>query len=309
MQKQSTRMVAAALAATAASLWVAGAQAREPGVAPQIPPGLTIGLPIAASPPPGFYVTNRTAYYSAKLKDNGGNYQGQDVSVFSESMQFTWVPGWKLLGASYKAFVSVPFVNVHMTRTTTATGPLGSWQKGGFADPKFQPLDLSWNLGGGFFFGAAVGFYAPIGTYNKGDTINPGANFWTLEPSIGLTYLKDGWNASLHVIYDTNTENRDTKYRSGDQIFLNATVTKNIDGWNVGPVGYYMKQVTGDVNRGGLPSYGGRVFDPQELLAVGGLISRQVGPFNLTAFYTHEVYARNTLQGGKFWFNVGVKMP
>jgi hypothetical protein len=63
------------------------------------------------------------------------------------------------------------------------------------------------------------------------------------------------------------------------------------------------------VNHGGLTSFGGRIFDPPELLAFGGLVSRQVGPLYVTGFYTRDVYARNSLKGGKVWLNISFKFP
>lgn len=306
MKQTSTRTLIATVATVAALC--SQVEAREPGVGSQFPPGLTIGLPIAANPPPGVYFLNRSAYYNADYKDTNGNNLGLNGKIASESMQLLWSTGWTFLGATHKMFVAVPFLDISLNRTTPATGPVGSFRGSGLADPKIQPIDLSWNLGNGFFLGAGYGFYFPLGNYDKTAAVNTSVNFVTHEPSVSFTYLKDGWNASLHVLYDINAENKATSYKSGDQLFINGTLTKNFDGWNIGPVGYYMKQVTGDKNNGGLPSYGGVVFDPQMLLGLGALVSRDVGPFTVTAFYTRETMARNTFQGDKFWLNVGLKL-
>lgn len=289
-------------------LTMISAAAREPGIAPQFPPGQTLGLPNAVSPPPGLYLMNRVARYSATLRDDDGHYNGQDVTVLSEALQVTWVPGWTVLGGAYKAFVNLPFVDMEMTRTTPATGRMGSYHTSGLADPKVQPLDLSWALGDGFHMGAGLGVYVPVGTYSGDAALNIGQHFWTVEPGLALTYLKDGWNASIHTTYDINTENRTKHYRSGDQIFVNTTLTHNFAGWDIGPVGYYQKQVTEDRNEGGSSSFRGTTAAPSEQLAVGGLVSRQVGPVRLTAFYTRDVEARNTLSGDKLWFNVSVPL-
>ncbi|MFD1626850.1 SphA family protein [Azospirillum griseum] len=283
------------------------AQAREPGIAPMIPPGLTMGLPIAVNPPPGVYLTNRTAFYSAKLYDNNGHYNGQKADILSNSVQLTWIPGVELLGGTYKAFVMAPYVDIHQKRTTTAVGRLGSWHTSGFGNPKIQPLDLAWNLGDGFNVSAGVGVYLPIGNWSAGSAINLGGKFWTVEPSVGVTYLKDGWNASLQILYDTNTRNPDNHYRSGDQVFANATVTKTIDEWTIGPVGYYQKQVTADSNTGGRATFGGAIFKEPEQLALGGLVGRQIGPVRFTGMVTSEVMARNTYGGTKFWLNANYK--
>ena len=70
---------------------------------------------------------------------------------------------------------------------------------------------------------------------------------------MGLSYFKpgpDGYNLSLHALYNINSENEDTKYRSGDQLFLNWAATKSFGGFNAGFVGYYTKQTTADTETG-----------------------------------------------------------
>lgn len=286
----------------------ATAQAREPGIAPQFPPGQTLGLANAVSPPPGLYLMNRLAWFDAELRDDDGRALGQHATVRSEAIQLTWVPGWTVAGASYKAFVNLPLVDMTVTRTSPATGRPGRYHTSGLADPKVQPLDLSWSLGDGWHVGTGLGVYVPVGTYHTGADINIGQHFWTVEPGVAVTWLKDGWNASLHALYDVNSENTDNHYRSGDQLFLNATVTHNFAGWDVGPVGYYQKQVTEDRNEGGPSVFRGATASPAEQVAAGLLASHALGPAKITAFVTHDIEARNTLAGDKFWLNVSLPL-
>lgn len=296
--------------ALVASLVVAAttAQAREPGIAPQFPPGQTLGLANAVSPPPGLYLMNRVAWYDAQLRDDEGRAMGQQVTARSEAIQLTWVPGIKVLGADYKTFVNLPFVDQTVKRTAPAAGRVGTYHTSGIADPKVQPLDLSWNLGDGWYIGTGLGVYVPVGTYHTGADINIGQHFWTVEPGVAVTYLKDGWNASVHALYDVNSENKDNHYTSGDQMFVNATLTRNLDGWDVGPVGYYQKQVTEDRNNGGTDTFRGTTASPAEQVAAGLLASHALGPAKITAFVTHDIEARNTLGGDKFWLNVSLPL-
>ncbi len=296
------------LAALAALLLSTAAQAREPGIAPQFPPGQTLGLANAVSPPPGLYLMNRLAWYDAELRDNRGRALGQHVTVRSEALQLTWVPGWTLLGGAYKAFVNVPLVDMTVTRTSPATGRPGRYHTSGIADPKIQPLDLSWALGDGWHLGAGLGVYVPVGTYSVNAAINPGQPFWTVEPGVAVTWAKDGWNASLHMVYDINSENPDTHYRSGDQLFANATLTRKVGGWEVGPVAYFQKQVTEDRNEGGAAVFRGTTADPAEQVAAGLLVSHALGSARITAFVTRDIEARNTLGGDKVWLNVSLPL-
>ncbi len=301
------------MAAAAMILAATGAQAREPGIAAQTPPGLTIGLPIAMVPPPGLYWTMRTSINAADLVDANGHNFGERFTIYGVSNQFTWVPGIEIFGGKYKAFVTVPLIHIDMDHSAGPpngpAGPLGRFQHFGVANPKFQPLDLAWSLGNGWHAQAAVGFYAPISSYAKNDTIKIGADFWTLEPSVGLTYMKDDWHLSLHGVYNTNTENHSTRYRSGDQVFVNATLTRKIfDTWSVGPVGYYQQQITDDKNDG--MAYGPTkpLFGTQKQVALGALISHQFGPVNATLFYTNDVVAEGTTKSSKIWLNFAYKL-
>lgn len=284
------------------------ALAREPGIAPQFPPGQTLGLATAINPPPGLYLTNRLAWYDAELRDDQGRARGQHVIARSEAIQLTWVPGIMVLGASYKAFVNVPFIDQTVTRTSPATGRLGRFHSSGMADPKVQPLDLAWDLGGGWHTGASLGVYLPIGTYSSGATMNIGQHFWTVEPGVALNYRQDGWTAALHVLYDVNSENTDNHYRSGDQVFVNATVTRAVGGWDLGPVAYAQKQVSDDVNNGGRATFRGTTADPSEQVGLGLLASHALGGAKVTGFVTHDVEAHNTLGGTKFWLNLSMPL-
>lgn len=296
------------MAAVAALALTSTAAAREPGIAPQFPPGQTLGLANAVSPPPGLYLMNRLAWFDAQLRDDDGRALGQHATVRSEAIQLTWVPGWKLAGADYKAFVNLPLVDMTVTRTSPASGRPGRYHTAGMADPKIQPLDLSWSLGDGWFMGTGLGVYVPVGTYSANADINIGQHFWTVEPSLAVSYLKDGWNASAHVLYDVNGENHANHYRSGDQLFVNATLTHNVAGWDVGPVGYYQKQLTEDRNEGGRATFRGTTASPAQQVAVGLLASHPLGPAKVTAFVTRDIEARNTLAGDKIWLNLSLPL-
>jgi hypothetical protein len=130
-----------------------------------MPPGLTLGVPIAAIMAPGWYLTNRLSYGDYTLRTDSDGDHGQRSTITAESLQVTWVPEVRMLGGSYKAFIIVPVVDLRTTRNTTATGKLGSWHTTGLANPKVQPLDLSWNLSHGWFVVTGLGFYPPLGAY------------------------------------------------------------------------------------------------------------------------------------------------
>jgi hypothetical protein len=284
-------------------------EAREPGIAPLYPPGQSLGPAIAVPLPRGLYFGSRTSYYDALLMNNEGQPAGQHLSIASEALQITWVPGWEILGASYKMFVLAPFASVNQNRTYPLPPSMrGTASQIGAANLKFQFFDLSWSLGDGFYAATGISVYFPIGQWALNAPINIGANFWTFEPSLAFSYFKDGWNASLHALYDTNTVNPKNQYYSGDQLFLNATLTKNFEGFNIGPVSYYQKQVTNDYNHGGVGVFGGATALPTEQFALGGVISHQFDKIYIQLMYTQDIYARNAIQGSRVWLNLSYKI-
>jgi hypothetical protein len=94
-----------------------------------------------------------------------------------------------------------------------------------------------------------------------------------------------------------------TNYYSGDQVVLNATFMKMFMGVNVGPVGYWLKQVTGDANYG-TSVLNGQVALPGQQLAIGATASTQFGNLSVQLMFTQDVYAQNGLQGTKGWLSL-----
>jgi hypothetical protein len=173
------------------------------------------------------------------------------------------------------------------------------------ANTLIAPIQLSWMLSPGLFFSAGAGVYLPTGDYKSPSPaslqVYTGANFWTFQPELGLSYVKpgpDGHNLTLHALYNINSENTDTNYRSGDQLFLDATATKSFGGFNAGVVGFYTKQTTADANNGF--SYGpnpSAVTSMPERLALGLTIGGRIGPAIWDLSYMKDVYAVSDTKG------------
>lgn len=300
------RMMAALAVGVLPTLMTAEAQAREPGAGALFPPGLTLGIPIAFPVPTGFYIDSRMTYYSAALIDDTGRASGQYADIAGDAFLAIWAPGWKLLGGSYKMFLLAPFTDITQNRTTPLPASAhGKANQFGLATLKLQPFDISWELADGLYAAAGFGVYFPVGPWSPVAAVNAGSNFWTFEPTLAVTYFKDGWNISLHAAYDINTTNPVSNYTSGNELFVNATLTKNIEGFDTGPVGYYTRQVTADWNGGAY--YTGATSLPPEQYAIGGAVGRRFERFYLQLMFTQDVYARNTYMGSKAWFNVTVK--
>lgn len=281
--------------------FAAPAAAREPGVGLTYVPGITLGQANAVPLTPGLRLSNRTTYSDALLVGPDSGPTGLRLYTPTDIVVGTWVPEGRLLDAVYKMFVVVPFVSSTLVRDAPVPrAARGTFNQTGVGNPKLQFADLSWTLGEGFYVNGAFGIYFPIGTWSASSPVNVGAPFWTFEPSAAVSYFKDGWTASLQAVYDTNTTNSVNGYYSGNQIFLNGTFMRNFDGVNIGPVGYWQKQVTNDANYG-TSVLAGQVSPPGEQLAVGGTVSTQFGNLTVQLMFTQDVYAQNATLGSKGW--------
>jgi hypothetical protein len=226
--------------------------AREPGVGQTFVPGITLGQANAVPLSPGWRVGSRTNYADSIVLGNDFKPTGLRYMAASEIALVTWVPDVEVLGAGYKVFVAAPFVNSTLVREAPVpSASRGTTTQFGAGNPKLQILDLSWVLGEGFYVNSGFGLYFPIGQWALNTPVNIGAPFWTFEPNGAFSYFKDGWTASVQAVYDINTINPVNQYYSGDQIVVNATFMKMFDGINLGPVSYWLKQVTNDANYGG----------------------------------------------------------
>jgi hypothetical protein len=302
-----TREMKHLLIALCISLSAGAVQAREPGAPSSVPPGNTMGVAIGANPPPGFYLSSRSGYWDAELKDSNGDFGGQTNTLADTAVQLMWVPGIKVLGGDYKALVTVPFLYNDQKRTSPFPPPLqGSANDFAMGNIEITPVSLSWQIEPGIFVSSGLSVYAPTGKFSPTAAINSGADFWTISPSVGFSYLRGGLNLSLNVAYFANTENTTTKYRSGDEILANFTAMKDFGGWSLGPVGYYRKQITDDKNNGA--NYGGTIQGKAEQAALGLGFSTRIGKVDASFNLTRDVYVRNTVGGTKLWMNFTVPL-
>ena len=103
-----------------------------------------------------------------------------------------------------------------------------------------------------------------------------------------LSYVKDGFNATVTANYGGNLGGKTTQFNAfgqgvagfDDNIFIDGTITKKFGKFEIGVVGYYQTDLNGPVVK-------------QRSAAVGGLIGYDFGKFTLQAFATREIYVRN----------------
>ena len=240
----------------------------------------------AEAPPPGLYGFNQVFTYQGKIVGPGApNVGGALVGSKSDTVAngLLWVPGWSFLGATYDVVGVVPF-------TSTTIGSPIDFAPAGMQNA-FLTNELSWKLGdSGFFVKAGLGLYMPTGTQQgPAGLSNVGVPWWTFQPNLVFSYVKNGWSLTANIFEEINTKNPLTNYRSGNILHAEFTGTKAFDKWTLGPVAYYVGQVTDDRSSA---YYNGAInVNRYNVWAVGGLVGYDFGPASVNVWALKEVSA------------------
>jgi hypothetical protein len=269
-------------------LTAGSAHAYEFGSSPwSQPPGIVLG-DAATAPPPGIYMFNQVSTApSSKIVGPGAPNVGgvpTKVRVDNATTGLLFVPGWSFLGGTYDAVVVQPFTSV------AVTAPNNISTVGAVNSSVIQ--ELSWKLGdSGFFVKAGLGITAPDGTITGPAGLSSvGAPWWTFQPEFAISYLREGWNFTANIFEGINTTNSITGYTSGDVLHAEFTATKSIGQWTVGPVGYYIGQITDD--KASSTFYSGAInTNRYDIWAAGGLVAYDFGPATLKVWAVDQVYA------------------
>ncbi|MGO9588292.1 MAG: transporter [Limisphaerales bacterium] len=255
------------------------------------------GIKGASLPPPGVYVRDYNYFYWAdQLNDSSGNKIGPadlDVFTYANLPRIIWITDTKFLGGFVGVDGFLPLVyqqasaNPGFNATTFGVGDL------------FAEGTLSWHLKQ-FDFSVGSGVDLPTGDSPTkfGPTTKPGLGYWTFMQTAGATWYIDEektWAVSALNRFEFNTEQRDTEVTYGDAYTLewgvSKTVAKVVD---LGAVGYYQQQVTGD--SGAPPSPIGGL---NRVAAVGPEVSVAFPEqmFFVSLRYNYEFMAYSRAQG------------
>lgn len=291
---------------------------------PMIPGGST-GVAAGALPPKGLYFGTGLTLETGKLRDDSGSTArtpgGATVKItnFDVVASLLWVPGWKMLGATYGASIKQPYQWQSTDLGGASNNGIPTSSKGLF-NTIVTPITLSWDLGNGFFLASGLTVYVKNGHFLHHYSAEEGRevvstssyanNFWTFEPNFAVSYLKDGWNFTLNSAVDINTKNKTTNYKSGSVYYLDATATKTSGAWTYGAIGNFTKQFKSDKIGGavveevpGLYARGKKI----QWALIGPMLSYDFGKAALTARYLYNVHTRNDADHS--FFHVGISIP
>jgi len=272
-------------------------------------PGAFIGAS-AGVPPPGIYMFNQVFTYQANIVGPGAGPQvgnpgfggtnafGQSVKVHKQVwvdvQGFVFVPGWTFLGGTYDAVVVQPWVSASLAPFAPNGAIPGGLSVIGAFDTYVVPFELAWKFGdSGFNAKIGLAMYVPTGNIiGPAGLSNVGNPWWTFQPELILSYLKDGWNISAFLYQEFMTKNFYDDYQNGSIFHLDFNVLKTIGKWTFGPVGYYVTQVSSDTPSALHPTNGGK----QARFAVGGLVGYDFGAASVSVWGTQEVWQKT--EGG-----------
>ena len=232
-----------------------------------------------------------------------------EASRLGSSLTLAWRPDvTPAPGLAYGCSVTVPYVWAEVSGDFTAgAAPAHRTSRAdGLGDIILIPALLDYTVTRELHLDLRCLVYAPTGAYEADRLANPGKNFWTFSPMLGLLYWgqQNGVEASVFGGLDFNTENSATDYRSGTQFHLDGTLAQHFRALGglagVGATGFWYEQLTGD-------SGAGARLGPAEgyVVGAGPVLSymRNVAGKNLIVElkWLHELEGNHRLEGDYLW--------
>ena len=203
---------------------------------------------------PGFYFTEYGQWYTAnKFADAHGNAIGPKLDAWISLSQLIYQSNQPvLLGGKWGLDLIQPYVvfNLHPEGTplTANHDGLGDLLIG----PYIQWDPIMGANGPVFMHRIEFQMIVPTGRYNDQDALNPGSNFFSIDPYWAATwFIVPHWTASWRVHYLWNDENDDpggvfATTQAGQAVHLNFASEYELlpKQLCLGLNGYYLKQVT-----------------------------------------------------------------
>jgi len=286
--------------------------------------GATEGLPLGAAAPPGIY-SGAGSIITPNFRAYGNQSGGGSPSLLTfpsagMAVPILWSTGYNFLGAAYSVSVVQAFYAAgSITGLTPGTFDSGTGWFWEIANTIWNPINLSWNLGNGFFVSAGFDFMAPDGARYLGN-LNP--DYWTFEPTLAFSYLSKSWILSVNMFYDINTAAQGVcclggngvpgtaNMINGNLFFADFTALYQIGKWQIGPVGFIKAQTTNDQLSGGFTcTYGvGGTCGKELAIGAGGLVGYDFGPVSFQVWVTDGFVNKDDINGLAVWWRTGFRV-
>jgi hypothetical protein len=294
--------------------------ATEPGDFTNYLRGATQGLPLGALPPPGLYGgfgLNATGLGGTAGQGNQNIPTAGTAPAFGYGFNLLWVPGWNFLGATYAFGIVQGFYQAETANQINPPFTAGMTISPEIANTNFTPIDLSWNLGHGWFSALALNVVGPDGSRWPSTAAGAGAvdlnpDYWTLAPAWAISYLDANWTLSANFRYDINFASAGVTmtpfipaaarngFVSGNLLFGDLTALYKVGKWEFGPVAYFVTQTTADQPGGGVPcTFGpGGICGRQSQVDVGFLVGYDFGPVKVQIWADDSVECHDCIGYG-----------
>ncbi|MEJ2657438.1 MAG: transporter [Desulfobacterales bacterium] len=215
---------------------------------------------------PGLYFSQYVQYWTSdELKDQNGDRllpaaADEDLNAWISLTQFIYQSDQALLlDGKWGLDVIIPYAAIDFDTTMGAAAPLDNGS--GLGDILVGPF-LQWGPimgpnGPRFMHRIELQMIFPTGEYDANKELNPGSNFFSLDPYwAGTLFITPKWTVSARIHYLWNAKNNDPNraYRArgandtqaGQAIHLNFASAYEIipHRLRVGVNGYYLDQIT-----------------------------------------------------------------
>lgn len=270
---------------------------------------------LGAAPEEGLSLRNDVYFYRAD--DDFAVRSGEviaDIDIELTFNYFTLVhnPGLEVFGAEYVfgATLVAGKVDIEAGLSSGSDGLRVSDDKTSYGDITFVPAAFYWNDGGMFNYSWSFYVVAPVGDWDEDDLANTGLNFWTYETDVAINYLDEttGQDYSVVIGYGYNTENKDTDYKSGDEVHIDFNVNQFLsESWAVGINGFFYRQLSGDSGDGALlGDFKGEAsgIGPQ----VMWMPPKYEGNVAFVAKWVHEYNSENRMDGDHVFLSFMMKL-
>jgi hypothetical protein len=300
------RTAAAAWALACACACPLAAHAAEGGVGNIIPGNVATLIDLPPTQP-GWIVQGMVLNYKAGA-DLAVAKLDQKSSGYLLGAFYTFEP--KVMGAYYSIGGNLPYVSVDVTADIpTPSGSLRLKDRNsGLGDVSLIPAMLAWK-DESWTYSALLTVYAPTGSYDKDRLANPGLNYWTFDPTVGMSYNNEqtGFNAALYAGIGINTRNKATDYTSGSLLHFDASVQQLLPLGpafvGIGAEAFHIEQVSADRGSGAfLGDFKGRTAGIGPVLSYVVPMGRETLAVELR--WLPETSVKNRLEGDYMWFKV-----
>jgi len=203
------------------------------------------GLMAPSLPPPGFYLRDYNAFYTAeRLNLPNGDKMPVNFSAtaYVNALRAVWVSDWQVLGGDFLMDLLVPLQSTQIKINGIKDSECG------FGDLFIAPAAISWHTER---WDAACGYslWLPTGDSQVGSA-DPGKGYFEHMLTAGATYYFDqekSWSLSLLNRYTISQQQPATHISPGNSWTLEWGLAKKINPFvNLGVVGYYQLQTTRD---------------------------------------------------------------